>query len=437
MGGELNLRVALARPRVPVLPGEQLVYALVELRPAEGAVTASLPLNLSLVLDRSGSMRGAKIDRLREATYAVLDLLGPQDIFSVVVFSKRAKVLVESGHATEAARRHAADQIRHLDVDGGTNMAPAMEAALKELGRATVPAGSQVSRMVLLTDGLTDRERRCLDQADDARNVGIPIVALGIGRDWNDKLLHEIAEITTGSADYVRTADDIPQHFQRTVQQMQAVAMTNGRVEARTALGVTCRTIFRVHPLISRLAAAPLGTDGRTVVASLGEIEQGHGQTLLLEFVVPARPAGTYRIAQVGASYDVPSRRLSGQAVRQDVLIDYSTEPNLMAQADPVIMNLVEKVTAFKLQTSALADLEAGNVAAATSKLQNAVTRLLNQGDVDLAETVQQEIANLERGRLMSPEGRKTIRFGSGQTVRLDKLPQDDPLRPRPDRAPG
>jgi Ca-activated chloride channel homolog len=102
-------------------------------------------------------------------------------------------------------------------------------------------------------------------------------------------------------------------------------------------------------------------------------------------------------------------------------LLEYTADPQLLPAPDPTIMNLIEKVTAFKLQTAALADLDAGDVSAATSKLQNAVTRLLSQGDTDLAATVQQEIANLEKGRMMTPEGRKTIRFGSGQTVRLDK----------------
>jgi Ca-activated chloride channel family protein len=45
----------------------------------------------------------------------------------------------------------------------------------------------------------------------------------------------------------------------------------------------------------------------------------------------------------------------------------------------------------------------------------------LNQGDVELANTVQQEVENLQKGRVMSPEGRKTIRFSSGKTVRLDR----------------
>jgi Ca-activated chloride channel family protein len=406
---------------VPVLATEQLVYGLVELRPAEQAAPVALPLNLSLVLDRSGSMRGAKIERLREAVGAVLHLLGPQDTISVITFNNRAKVLAPAQAASEAGKVAISNEIRRLDADGGTNMAPAMEAALQELRGRSGLEGGAITRMILLTDGITEKERRCLDQARAASEARVPIVALGIGRDWNDKLLETIAERTGGSADYVRNADDIPQHFQRTVQQMQAVALTEAQIDVRNSLNVTCRNAWRAHPLIGKLASGPAGPDARSLSLPLGEIGQGHGQTLLLEWLVPARPVGTYRIAQVGVSYR-PGLAPTRETVQADVILEYSADPAVAGQADPTVMNLVEKVTAFKLQTSALADLDAGNIPAATNKLQGALTRLLNQGDLELAATVQEELQNLEKGRTMSPEGRKTIRFGSGQTVRLDKL---------------
>ena len=75
----------------------------------------------------------------------------------------------------------------------------------------------------------------------------------------------------------------------------------------------------------------------------------------------------------------------------------------------------------FFERKSALEDLEKGNVQSATQKLRGALTHLLNQGDTELAATVQTELNNLEKGRMMSPEGRKTIRFESGKTVRLNK----------------
>jgi len=90
-------------------------------------------------------------------------------------------------------------------------------------------------------------------------------------------------------------------------------------------------------------------------------------------------------------------------------------------------MNIVEKVSAFKLQTRALQDLAAGDVTSATQKLQSAVTRLLNQGEVELAQTMQREIQHLQQTGKLSSEGQKTIKFGVQKTVRLSDIKKDEP----------
>ena len=92
-------------------------------------------------------------------------------------------------------------------------------------------------------------------------------------------------------------------------------------------------------------------------------------------------------------------------------------------------MNIVEKVSAFKLQTRALQDLQSGDVTGATQKLQSAVTRLLSQGEVELAQTMQQEIANLQQNGQLSSEGQKTMKFGTRKTVRLSDLDIPEELR--------
>src|SRR5439155_13743629 len=297
--------------------------------------------------------------------------------------------------------------------------APAMEAGVielrKQMGQAH--AGAQVNRLVLLTDGITEKEKRCLEQAEQAAGLGVPITALGIGTDWNDKLMQAIGSRSGGDADYIDSPESIRAHFARAVQQMQAVVLRNAGMQVRPALGISVRTIYRVHPLISRLDFTPAADRAAGVI--LGDLERDHGQTVLVEFVVPSRPPGAYRIAQIEVEYDVPRTALLRQSLGLDVLLSYSHDPATISPPDPRVMNIVEKVSAFKLQTRALEDLEAGNIPAATQKLQGALTHLLNQGDTQLAAIVQKEIANLEKGLVMSPEGRKTIRFESGKTVRL------------------
>ena len=91
LGGTFN-KVSL-----PYLGHPQLVYALLEMRPGTGTAVGNvrLPLNFSLVLDRSGSMYGEEIRQLREAVKWVIDQLEPEDMISVVAFNNRTEVLVE------------------------------------------------------------------------------------------------------------------------------------------------------------------------------------------------------------------------------------------------------------------------------------------------------------------------------------------------------
>jgi Ca-activated chloride channel family protein len=422
MAGELSIEQTLSRTTVPVMTVGQLVYCLLELRPASFSTGAPMPLNLCLVLDRSGSMSGAKIDNLREATTLVLDMLQPQDYVSVIFFNSKTDVAFPSERITgEERRAQLKAKVAKLQAGGGTNMAPAMEAGLAELRKQMGPGGGQagfVNRMVLLTDGITEKEKRCLEQADNASRLGVPITALGIGTDWNDKLMQTIGTRSGGEADYIASPESIRNHFARAVQQMQAVALRNAHLSVRPALSIDVRSVFRVHPLIARLD--PTRGADRSATAPLGDLDRDSGQTLLVEFVVPSRPPGAYRIAQIDVQYDVPNGP-AAQHMAVDVLLSFSHDPAVISPHNARVMNIVEKVSAFKLQTRALEDLEAGNVHAATQKLQGALTHLLNQGDTELAAIVQKELTNLEKGRMMSPEGRKTIRFESGKTVRLSK----------------
>jgi Ca-activated chloride channel homolog len=421
MPGELNLQSTLSRATVPVMNVPQLVYCLLKLRPAEALVPQeSLPLNLCLVLDKSGSMQGEKIERLREATYQVIDMLQPQDHISIIAFSSRLDVLVPSQPIGEwSGRAELRDKVSLIKADGGTSMAPAMEAGLLELRKQMKPGSTQalVNRLVLLTDGMTEKEKRCIQQAEHSAQLGVPITALGIGKDWNDKLMEQIARESNGEADYIASAEQIRGHFTRAVQQMQAVALQHALMRVRPSLNIEVRSVYRAHPLISSLK--PTVAPDRTQLVTLGEIERGHGQTLLVEFVVPQRAAGSYRIAQIEVEYDVPQMGLQGQVSTLDVLLSYSHDTAAVPPLDPEVMNIVEKTSAFRLQTRALEDLDAGNVQGATQKLRGALTHLLNQGDTELAATVQSELDNLEKGRVMTSEGRKTIRFQSGKTVRL------------------
>jgi Ca-activated chloride channel family protein len=98
------------------------------------------------------------------------------------------------------------------------------------------------------------------------------------------------------------------------------------------------------------------------------------------------------------------------------------TDDSDATQYDPRIMNTVEKVTAFKLQTRALAEAEVGNVSGATQKLRAAATRLLDLGELDLAEKTRRQAEHLEQGTAMSAESQKELRYATRRlTQKLDE----------------
>lgn len=425
MAGEVNLRATLARPFMPIAGTPQVAYLLLEVLPSQVMAQVRMPVNVSFVLDRSGSMKGDKIDRVRRATTRAMAMLDAQDIASVVIFDHRTEVLIPAGPVVN--EREVQEKISRVRDAGGTKIAPALEKGLREIEKGGPNA---IRRLVLLTDGQTESEGDCLRQADEAGRRGVPITALGVGKDWNEDLLIDVANRSGGTADYIDQPDKIVDYFQNTVQRAQATAIHNAALTLRLVQGITPRAVWQVIPLISNLGYRPVSD--RDVSVALGEIETGSGRTLLIELLVDPRPAGQYRIGQAEVSYDVPLLGLQGERTRADVMLTFTADAALAAQVSAPVMNIVEKVSAFKLQTRALQDLQSGDVTGATQKLQSAVTRLLSQGEVELAQTMQQEISNLQQSGQLSSEGQKTMKFGTRKTVRLSDLDVPEDLRVKP-----
>jgi Ca-activated chloride channel family protein len=190
---------------------------------------------------------------------------------------------------------------------------------------------------------------------------------------------------------------------------MQDTVVQNAQMVLRLANGVTPRQVWQVLPMISNLGYRPLSD--RDVQVSLGELEKAQPRSMLVEMLIGARPAGRYRIAQAEVSYDVPGLNLVGEKVKADILLDITADAAQTKQYDAEVMNIVEKVTAFKLQTRALEDAKMGDVAGASQKLRAAATRLLQMGEEDLAQSAMEEAENLEKTGQMSARGTKKLRY--------------------------
>jgi Ca-activated chloride channel family protein len=174
-----------------------------------------------------------------------------------------------------------------------------------------------------------------------------------------------------------------------------------------------------VTPIITKLGHRALSD--RDVQITLGNMERGQGQSVLVEMLVPPRQPGSYRIAQAEVSYDVPATGTTDEKVRADVVLNFTADPALASQGNPYVLNIIEKVTAHKLQTQALDEAAVDNIAGATQKLRAAATRLLELGEDDLAQTALDEARRLEEGEGLSSGGTKKLRYETRKlTQKLD-----------------
>jgi Ca-activated chloride channel family protein len=439
MAGELNLQVTTLRDAVTAnAPTPQMMYVLLEAQPTGAQVaSASMPLNLVLVLDRSGSMSGARIGNLRQAVKMLIDQLQPSDFISLVLFDDQVEVPLPSQPAANKQQLHAI--VDRIDDRGGTQMSLGLQSGLGEAQRNLDPG--RVNKIVLLTDGNTwGDEAMCQSLAQQAGQMRVPIVSLGLGLpqpigapglpqpvggadDWNHALLDGIAQASGGASDLIETPDKIVQVFQSIVKSAQASVVRNTEMLFRLSADVAARNVWQVTPLISNLSQRAISP--RDVQVTLGDIEKTVGKSVLVEVTLPVRAPGKMRIAQAEITYDVPAAGLMAQKIKSDILIEFGTESPIK----PNVMNLVERVNAHKLQTRALQDAQAGNVAGATQKLKQAATQLLNMGEAELAQQALQEAQNLQQQGQMTSAGTKRLNYGTRKLTQ-NLPPQTPPSTP-------
>lgn len=458
MANEVALNTTLNMETVPAGEQPRLLYLLIDVRPGPEAATAQAAVNMAVVLDVSESMR---LPVLTQAQFKELSALGhvqqtvsdgvpvwtfktipdhirrqapsnleavqsaisqasthfeERDRISLVAFADRAEVMLRGLSGNETSRLlDAVTQLSAQQLGDNTEISEGLRAGLAEVNNAAAP--EMVNRVLVLTDGFTRDPERVLELAKQARKASYAVSTLGIGSDFNERLLVEMADASHGNAYFARVPSDIPPAFQQELAAVQSVTLRNVEIEVRLSAGVELRRAYRVRPAITAVVDAK--RQNRRVSVSMGDLDPANPPALLVELIVPTQPRGTFRIAGIAVNHQVPGGGAQ-TAATQDVVIRYSMSKE-RESPNPTVMNTVEKVTAYVLQTRALNDMAAGNISAATQRLRAAATRLLTVGENDLAEAVQAEAARLEKSGQVSPEGAKEIRYATRKlTQRLD-----------------
>ena len=398
-------KFAYSRPNLVHLDEAQMLYLIIELEsPMEGRSTLSPPLNVCLVLDRSTSMKGEKMDVVKSTAIQVLRNLRPQDILSVVTFSDRAEVIIPAAYHQERTRLEA--RIQMIQPSGATEIYQGLEAGVKEVMRSI--DSKRINHIILLTDGHTyGDEQLCLALASKVAEHGIGISAKGIGQEWNDIFLDVLATRTGGSSAFISE----PQEIKRILlEKFNALAQTYAddiTLQLKEVEGVELSYAFRLQP-----DPAPIVVDERPL--HLGSILQDTSTRVIFEYIIQPTAVQSDVITFVDGALNVviASRPLPIPPLRMRLQRPVSDQPE-KDPPPPDVVQALSRLMLFRMQDRARKEIEKGNIDVATRQLQSLAANLLSQGERSLAQTIMLEVDHLQKKNTLSPEGGKKINYGT------------------------
>jgi Ca-activated chloride channel family protein len=359
--GALTLEGKLSGAYVQAGPSE--AFAVLELKAHRPKEHHRVPVNVALVIDRSGSMRGQKLDDAKRAAREFVQRMTEVDRLALVHYGTDV-TRFPSTQVTEEARARMLAFVDAIEDDGSTNISGGLEAAAQELR----PAVSQfrVSRAILLSDGQPTagmvREEELTALARQLRAEGIAVSALGVGEDFNENLMQGIADQGGGFSGFLNSSQ-LAEVFTRELEQ---------------ATGTVARAVELQLELPSQVRSAEvMGTqalrEGQLLRVPLYDMAGGQSARLVVKLSLDTQPTEqamellTAKVAYMDVEQDRP-------AEARVVLSARSTEDALVVRANldkDVRVHAVRALGAQQMRAAA-EEMKKGNRSAALGFLGNA-----------------------------------------------------------------
>jgi Ca-activated chloride channel family protein len=359
--GSLSVTGAVSNPWLA--PGTSDVFATLEVTAVDVPGARRAPVNLAVVIDRSGSMAGAKLQGARQAALRLVSLLDEQDRVSITHYGNDV-VSFPGTFATPSARAAMAGFIEAIAPEGGTNTG---EGLLE--GRAQLAAAGgrfRVNRLLLLSDGQPTvgmtSPQDLAGLAASFRQSGVTVSALGLGADFNEDLMQRLADVGGGSYAFVQ--DREPQALTRL---FEADLQQAGTVVARGA-----SLAFTLPPGTSfvEVYGRPAAVTGDRVAITLPDFSARQRERLVLHLRASvSQREGAMALGQVELQYhDVLASRPASAAL--SLAAQVSTDRGLAARpAAPQVVVQVARARAAENYRQAALALDRGDTGEAQRTL--------------------------------------------------------------------
>lgn len=305
-GETVEVTARVAHPKLGA-DASSSTFVLVEVRGSSSAAGGAAPANLSLVIDKSGSMKGTRVINAIHAAEAAVDRLQDGDGVSVTAFDTRVETVVPHTRVDASSRESIKAAIRRIQLGGDTCMSCGIEAGLSELRQASSSGQTDaLQRMIVLSDGQANHGVTDLPGfrsiAARAQSQAVSITTIGVDVDYDEKALSAVALASNGRHYFVENDAALARVFEAETAALTQSVASGAVAEIELAPDVELVQVFD----------RGFQRSGSRLTVPLGAVGKGETKTVLVELRLPSGAPGPKAIAKVDVAYrDLVSDRAS------------------------------------------------------------------------------------------------------------------------------
>jgi Ca-activated chloride channel homolog len=365
-GSTLRVEGRLGHSRLAAR-GDEETFVLVNVRADSSARGREARRHLTILIDRSGSMQGQKLEHAITAAQGAVRRLSDGDLVSVIDYSTRASVLVLPSTVNDETRARVVSAVARLGADGDT----CISCALDESRELLTNRPGFVSRVLLLSDGEATSGVRDLPGmrrvAEAVRNVGATVTTIGLGVDYNERMMAGIARDTNGRHHFAENPSSLAAIFDQELSGLERSVARDARLELELGAGVE----------VTDVSGLGFSREGSRVVVALGTLAAGEERTVLARVRVASGQSGERSVAFARLSYeDLGTGRAASSQGRLSASF---TSDGSRSTLDPVVATQVERAGTVTTLTEANDLFQRGDADGARARVAGKLAQLQKQ----------------------------------------------------------
>ncbi|MDM8537511.1 VWA domain-containing protein, partial [Desulfobacterales bacterium HSG17] len=320
-------------------------------------------VDMVIVLDRSGSMQGKKIQDAKTSVKNLISQLGTNDRFALVTYSSGVQTHSELMLMTPSNQDFMQQKVNSIHPGGGTNMGAGLQAGINILNNAAKKGN--LGRLILISDGLANEgitnPKALGNMASSALKNEFAISTVGVGSDFNEQLMTSLADRGTGNYYYLENPNAFAEVFQNEFHKTQTSVATGVKIEIPLNNSIS----------LTGASGYPIEIKNNTAVFYPGDLRSGQSRNLFLTFKLPVNSEKVFEINNISTIYQYKGQNYSASLTDPFRIACVADKKSVISSIKKDVWERkVIKEDYNKLKDEVAADIKAGKQEAAMQRIQ-------------------------------------------------------------------